>query len=187
MISIDSRVELPVTDSNGRNVVAEVCHKGKKKECVLQCALEACRILDRHGVLRKANHGKSTLSVILMTILTISLFPEPLKRRKVESSDDEDDEFYDRTAEAEAKRKRKVEGDQNTAKTYDELLADEKSLLKTISDAEAKIVRYQELTKLAKQQTDDGEDLDDFMSNLSNEKRLDKTEIRKLRVSNAES
>lgn len=60
----------------------------------------------------------------------------------------------------------------------------EKRLREQLNETEQKIQKYQ-LDKLAKQrmsEADDDEDLDEFMSHLSREKQLDKTEIRKLRV-----
>lgn len=63
-------------------------------------------------------------------------------------------------------------------------LDEETKIQQTIAEVEQKISKYQEQDKLAKQRRDnDDEDLDDFMLHLSNEKTLDKTEIKKLRVS----
>ena len=49
---------LPVQSAGGEMVVAEATLKGKKKEAVTQCALEACRLLDSYGMLRQASQGK---------------------------------------------------------------------------------------------------------------------------------
>lgn len=158
------RVELPVDDENGRPIHAQVTLKGKKKECVLQCALEACRILDRHGVLRKANQEAA------------------VRRKKASNSDSEnDDDFLDRTGDIERRRKRKTQQDSSAALTYEELLGQETDLQSRIAEIEAKIVANK--SKQAKKAETD--DLDDFMDNMkqeANQTVVDKVEIKKYRV-----
>lgn len=48
---------LPIENAAGGFIVAEATISGKKKEAAHHCALEACRILDRAGLLKQSNQG----------------------------------------------------------------------------------------------------------------------------------
>ncbi|XP_059610033.1 kanadaptin [Phlebotomus argentipes] len=156
------RVELPVDDAQGRPIVAEVCHKGKKKESVIQCALEACRILDRQGVLRQANQ-------------------EPRRRRVPKSDSDDDDDFLDRTGDVERRRQRKTASQETSALSYEDLLGQQQKIQSEIEEIDRKIETFKQSEKAIKS-SNEADDLDDFMTNLKNQKIIDKMEIRKLRV-----
>lgn len=166
------RVELPVDDEYGKNTICEVQHKGKKKDCVLQCALEACRTLDRHGVLRQAR-------------------AEPRRAQKVGDDDDSDDDnFFDRTGDVEKKRLKKTQVGQSKVEsyTYEQLLQQETEILDKIQTKEHKLELMIELEKRQKMQND--ADLDTYMNNLSRiEQKVDKfaisctkTEIIRLKI-----
>ncbi|XP_054725866.1 kanadaptin [Anastrepha obliqua] len=158
------RVELPLSDAFGRPIVAEVVHKGRKKECVVQCALEACRILDRHGVLRQANQ-------------------EPLRRKVKSQSDSEEDDFLDRTGDVERKKQRKSNPSTNCALTYEDLLKKDSEIVGQLKEIEDDILRYQDTQRRLKAfESNNSDDLDHFMENLADATQLDKTEIRKLRL-----
>ncbi|XP_055534938.1 kanadaptin [Wyeomyia smithii] len=155
------KVELPVDDDFGRPIVAEASHKGKKKEVVIQCALEACRILDRYGLLRQATH-------------------EPRRRHKKTSDSDEDD-FLDRTGDIERRRQRKQTKSSTEVHTYEDLIRRESELLERLEELEGKIERHQMIEKGTRLPEND-EDVDDFLTKLSEDKPYDKFEIRRLRL-----
>ncbi|XP_058061198.1 LOW QUALITY PROTEIN: kanadaptin [Anopheles bellator] len=153
------RVELPVDDAGGLPIVATVTHKGKKKEAVVQCALEACRILDRHGLLRQANH-------------------EPRRRFQKQSDSDDDDDFLDRTGAVEKRRSRKQAKD-TQIRTYEDLIHEEAQILERLEKIELQINKAQLITKKTRLPKND-DDVDDFLNNLV--QPSDKFEIRRLRV-----
>ncbi|KRX21674.1 MAGUK p55 subfamily member 5 [Trichinella nelsoni] len=81
---------LPIETSTGKPVFAEAVVSGAKKDAIFQCALEACRLLDAHDVLRKSSQiGRGR------------------KKKDWKSNDyydSDEDEFLDRTGEIERKR-----------------------------------------------------------------------------------
>ena len=49
---------LPIDTASGESVYAEASVQGKKKEAVLQCALNACRTLDANDMLRESSQSE---------------------------------------------------------------------------------------------------------------------------------
>lgn len=160
------KVELPIDDEMGRPIIAEVLHKGKKKEAVIQCALEACKILDRHAVLRQASHES--------------------RKRKAKNweendyYDSDEDTFLDRTGTIEKKREKRM----NTAasekvQTYDSLSEQEKTINIQIEELEKKLSGISTQNNDSKNSTEE-DSLDAYMNELT-ESKQDKMAINKVR------
>ncbi|XP_049535949.1 kanadaptin [Anopheles darlingi] len=153
-------VELPIDDANGRPIVATATDKNKKKEAVVQCALEACRILDRHGLLRQANH-------------------EPRRRFKKQSDSDDDDEYLDRTGAVEERRKRKETKNTQQIRSYEDLIREEAEILERLEKIEQEIERKQLISKKTRWPENE-DDMDNFLSNLI--PPHDKFKLKRLRL-----
>uniref|UniRef100_A0A182YQX3 FHA domain-containing protein n=1 Tax=Anopheles stephensi TaxID=30069 RepID=A0A182YQX3_ANOST len=156
------KVELPIDGPDGQPIVAEATHKGKKKEVVVQCAMEACRILDRQGKLRQANH-------------------EPRRRFRKQSDSDDDDDFLDRTGAVEERRQRKQAAMNPQTHTYADLIHKEALILDRLEANESKIQN----ARLIKEEThlpENDDDVDKFLNNLTKDTKVDKFEIRRLRM-----
>ncbi|KAB7503820.1 Kanadaptin [Armadillidium nasatum] len=152
-----AKLELPVSNSNGKSITCVIEHKGKKKEAVIQCALEACRILDRQGLLRQAVHEGHE------------------KKRKNWSENDyydsDEDEFLDRTGDIERKReqrRKELEASKGVVEveTYDSLYDEVVSTLEKLETDLKKSEghKYEENDLKA-----DSDDLDSYMLHLSSE------------------
>ncbi|CAG2245428.1 Kanadaptin [Mytilus edulis] len=143
-------VELPVDGPNGEPVIAEAIVSGKKKEAVLQCALEGCRILDRMNLLRASTH----------------------ESRKRKQKNWEDDDFYDsdedlyldRTGDIEKKRKQRMKKagkEEQKTETYKSLVEKHDIITKEIQEIEAKLEKAK--SDAAAMDNDDLDALDAYM------------------------
>ncbi|XP_060042751.1 kanadaptin isoform X2 [Erinaceus europaeus] len=160
------RVRLPVDDSTGKQLVAEAVHSGKKKEAMIQCSLEACRILDTLGLLRQEAVSR---------------------KRKAKNWEDEDfydsddDTFLDRTGLVEKKRLNRMK----KAGKIDEKPETFESLVAKLNDAERELTEISEKLKASSKglsESPSQDSLDAFMSEMKSGSALDGVSRKKLHL-----
>ncbi|XP_071515189.1 kanadaptin [Panulirus ornatus] len=153
------KLELPVPGPGGGPLVATVEHKGKKKEAVIQCALEACRLLDRVGVLRQAKHESH----------------ERKRRDWAENDyyDSDEDDFLDRTGDVQRKRIRRMKEaggkDSGFVENYDTLMTKYKEVTKELENLEGKLAEADYLKQASESSRGAEDDLDTYMHKLKSQ------------------
>ncbi|NXG74494.1 NADAP protein, partial [Baryphthengus martii] len=151
------RIKLPVDDASGKQLVAEVLHSGKKKEAMIQCALEACRLLDARGVLRQE---------------AVSRKRKSKNWEDEDFYDSDDDTFLDRTGAVEKKRlnrMKKAGKIEEKPETYD-------SLVRRI------IITFQAYSLIHVSQPAAQDSLDEFMTEIKSGCTLDSVARKKLHL-----
>ncbi|KHJ89064.1 hypothetical protein OESDEN_11124 [Oesophagostomum dentatum] len=147
--------ELPI-EVNGidRAVTAQATVSTSKKDAQVQCALEACRILDAHGVLRRSANKTRT------------------KTKDLEANDfydDDDDEYLDRTGQIEKQREKRMmwaknkPGEKVKKSTYESLCKELEETRAAIADLKKTL---EDLSK-AKAAESTGDSLDDYCRQLN--------------------
>uniref|UniRef100_A0A8D0GJU3 FHA domain-containing protein n=1 Tax=Sphenodon punctatus TaxID=8508 RepID=A0A8D0GJU3_SPHPU len=158
------RVKLPVDDASGKQLVAEAIHSGKKKEAMIQCALEACRILDARGVLRQE---------------AVSRKRKAKNWEEEDFYDSEDDTFLDRTGAVEKKRlnrMKKAGKIEEKPETYDSLVA-------KLNAAERELSEIAEKLKASgKGKMSSQDSLDEYMTEMKSKCALDSVTRKKLHL-----
>ena len=184
------RLDLP-SDCQPNFAEAEV-KGGKKKEAEIKCALEACRILDRLGLLRPSQQTQMERKVSITSYFHRCLLYLFIQVKRWEEDDfyaSDEDEFMDRTGDIGRKRKMrmkmagKTEGD--TIETYDSLLVKHKQTEKDMAEAETELKKAIQRKAEAEKRSASG-DLDSYLSELKKGAQVDKETVTKLKVRIAE-
>ncbi|XP_077346426.1 kanadaptin-like [Lithobates pipiens] len=161
---------LPADDSNGKQLVAEVSHSGKKKEAANLCALEACRTLDMRGLLRQE---------------AVSRKRKSKKWEDEDFYDSDDDTFLDRTGIVEKKRlsrMKKAGKIEEKPETFESLTAKLERVEKEILEVAAKLRTSQ--TGVTPPSAQDP--LDAFMTEMRAGSSMDSVSRKKLHLQSLE-
>ncbi|KAM6324259.1 kanadaptin [Aegotheles albertisi] len=160
------RIRLPVDDASGKQLVAEVLHSGKKKEAMVQCALEACRLLDARGVLRQE---------------AVSRKRKSKNWEDEDFYDSDDDTFLDRTGAVEKKRlnrMKKAGKIEEKPETYDSLVTKLKEAENELSEITEKLKNSGKVQSQPAAQ----DSLDEFMTEIKSGCALDSVARKKLHL-----
>ncbi|XP_063246916.1 kanadaptin [Prinia subflava] len=160
------RIKLPVDDASGKQLVAEVLHSGKKKEAMIQCALEACRLLDARGVLRQE---------------AVSRKRKSKNWEDEDFYDSDDDTFLDRTGAVEKKRlnrMKKAGKIEEKPETYDSLVTKLKEAENELSEITEKLKVSGKVPSHPAAQ----DSLDEFMTEIKSGCTLDSVARKKLHL-----
>ncbi|NXX91251.1 NADAP protein, partial [Centropus bengalensis] len=164
------RIKLPVDDASGKQLVAEVLHSGKKKEAMIQCALEACRLLDARGVLRQE---------------AVSRKRKSKNWEDEDFYDSDDDTFLDRTGAVEKKRlnrMKKAGKIEEKPETYDSLVRIIIRVCQASFISLPLIISTFLLSCLAQSQPAAQDSLDEFMTEIKSGCTLDSVARKKLHL-----
>ncbi|XP_069624438.1 kanadaptin [Ranitomeya imitator] len=163
-------VKLPVDDSSGKQLVAEVVHSGKKKDAMRLCALEACRMLDMRGLLRQEAVSRKRKS----------------KEWEAEDFyDSDDDTFLDRTGVVEKKRlnrMKKAGKIDEKPETYESLI----SKLDLVEKEMEEIATKLKTNRQDEAQTSTQDSLDAFMTEIKSGSSFDSVTRKKLHIQSLE-
>eukprot|EP00039_Didymoeca_costata_P020389 m.341084 g.341084 ORF g.341084 m.341084 type:complete len:641 (+) comp19802_c0_seq1:132-2054(+) len=143
------RIRLPAEGDEGEPLVAEASVMGKKKDAKEAACMAACKILHERKLL-KCDEAAITRKA--------------QRKKKIQEDNSDDDSFYDRTGDVEAKKRRRMKRAQNKTETKESLTAKKKALLEELNDIKTTMQRKKEKSNRA---VPEGVDpLDAFMSSM---------------------
>lgn len=164
------KVELPVDTPTGESPIVEALVKGKKKDAMAAAALDACRMLDRLGLLKPTNQSA--------------------REKKVKQWEEDDfyasdeDEFLDRTGSIEQKRRKRMKmagKEQDVVETFESLSTKHAATVAELATCEQELGQAVARRERAAARSETS-DLDSYVAELRHGAQVDKETVQKLKM-----